>query len=63
MVKRHHLTVSTGRVDHLHVRRRVSSFDVRVDGFFHQTSVKLSLSEMTPHRTVSTALRKLIRAI
>ncbi len=57
------LTGSTCSIHHLHVRRRLSGFDVGVDGFFDQTGLKLSLSQLTPDRALGTALRKLIRPV
>ena len=50
-------------LSHLHVRRGVVSLDVRVDGFLHQTLLKLGLRQLTPHRRLVAALRKLIGSV
>ncbi|KAF3847983.1 hypothetical protein F7725_021011 [Dissostichus mawsoni] len=57
------LTALCSSLSHLHVRRGVVSLDVRVDGFLHQALLKLGLRQLTPHRRLVAALRKLIGSV
>lgn len=57
------LTVLAGCIDHLHVSRRVDSFNVRVDGLLDQASVQLSSTQLAPHRRFITALCKLVGSV
>lgn len=57
------LTVLAGCVDHLHVRWRVNSFNVWVNGLLDKVSVQLSSSQLAPHCRLIAAFSKLIGTI
>lgn len=63
MKKELKLTVLAGCIDHLHVSRRVNSFDVRVDGLLDEASLQLGSPQLAPHCRLVTALGKLIGSV
>lgn len=54
------LTTLSCSLSHLDVSGGVISFDVRVDGLFHQPLLELSLRQLTPHGGLIAALSELI---
>lgn len=61
LIKPHTTPVSS--LNHLHVCRRIISFDVRVNGLFNQILLQLSFSQLAPHSRLIAAFCKLIRPV